>query len=97
MVIGINMTNARRDQNNVPTKLAVLNTDGTTVVRLKANPSSNNSMKVDDNTTGSDNGPSRALRDENMVPTLMAVSSVDGITPVVLYSDSNGNLLIDSH
>jgi hypothetical protein len=41
--------------------------------------------------------PQRALRDDNFVPTLLAVSSVDGETPVVLYTDSEGKLLIDSN
>ena len=91
------MTNAQRDDNNVPTMLAVLNTDGTSLVRVRINTSASNSLKVDDNTTGSDNGPSRSLRDENFVTSMMAVSSVDGVTPVVLYTDSDGKLLIDSN
>ena len=91
------MTNAQRDSNNVPTLIGVLNSDGNTIVRVKVNVSSNNSLKVDNASTGSDNGPTRALRDENMVPTLIAVSSVDGITPVAVYTDVNGNLLIDSN
>lgn len=88
------MSNAKRDGNNVVTSLAVLNTDGTTVSIVKANVTTH-SLSVDNNTTGSDNGPTRALRDENFVPTLLAVSSVDGTTHVPLYVDSNGKLLID--
>lgn len=91
------MANAKRDQNNVPTLTGVLSTDGASIVRVKANPSSNNSLKISDASTGSDNGPDVALRDENFVPTLLAVSSVDGVTPVVVYTDSNGNLLVDSN
>ena len=79
--------NAQRDENNVPTIIGVLNTDGSTIVPIKA----------DDNTTGSDNGPNRALHDDNFVPTILAVSSVDGVTPVAVYTDSSGNLLIDSN
>ena len=90
------MANAQRDENNVPTMLGVLNSDGVTVTPVQVNPA-NHALKVDDNTTGSDLGPSRALRDENFVPTKIVVSSVDGITPVVLYADSNGKLLIDSN
>jgi hypothetical protein len=90
------MTNAKRDQNNVPTLLGVLDTDGTTVTPVKANVASS-SLKVDNASTGSDNGPTRALRDDNFVPTLIALSSVDGVTPVAVYTDSNGNLLIDSN
>lgn len=90
------MTNAQRDENNVPTIIAVLNTDGATIVPIRSNPITQG-LKVDDNTTGTDNGPNRALRDDNFVPTLLAVSSVDGVTPVAVYTDSNGNLLIDSN
>ena len=88
--------NAQRDENNVPTIIGVLNTDGSTIVPIKADPVTN-ALKIDDNTTGSDNGPNRALHDDNFVPTILAVSSVDGVTPVAVYTDSSGNLLIDSN
>jgi len=91
------MSNAAKDQNGVSTLLGVLDTDGETLVRVKVNVSSNNSLQVDDNTTGSDNGPSISPRDDNFVPALIAVSSVDGVTPVVVYADTNGKLLIDSN
>lgn len=87
---------ASRDQNNVPTILGVLNTDGETVTAIQANPTTH-VLSVDDGTTGSDNGGTEAQRDQNFVPTLLAVSESDGSTPVVLYADSNGNLLIDSN
>ena len=90
------MANANRDTNNVPTILAVLNSDGASIQKIKLNTSTNG-VSVDDNTTGSDLGPSNALRDENFVTTLMAVSSVDGVTPVALYADSAGKLLINSN
>lgn len=90
------MTNAKRDENNTTTLIAGLNTDGVTIVRVCADPSTH-SLCVEDNTTGNDYGPSIAKRDENFVPVLLAVSSVDGVTPVVVYADSNGNLLIDSN
>lgn len=90
------MANAPRDNNNVPVLLGTLNSDGETTIAVKAD-SSLHALMVDDNTTGSDNGPSAAPRDQNFIPALMAVSSVDGVTPVVVYADSNGNLLIDSH
>lgn len=85
---------AKRDQNNVPTILGVLNTDGETVVGVKINPTTH-ALAVDNNTTGSDNGPTQALRDENFIPTMLAVSSSDGETLVPLYVDTNGKLLID--
>lgn len=91
------MSNAKKDENGVSTLLGVLDSDGQTLVRVKVNESSNNALKVDDGTTGSDNGPDIAPRDENFVPALIALSSVDGVTPVVVYADSNGHLLIDSN
>lgn len=89
------MANASRDGNHVPTLIAS-GTDGASIVRVKVNPT-NNSMEVDNNTTGSDNGPSNALRDQNSVPVILAVSSVDGFTPVAVYADATGKLLIDSN
>jgi len=89
-----NMANAKRDNNNVPTMLGVLNSDGTTILPVKINPATFG-LKVDNNTTGSDNGPNRALHDDNFIPTGLAVSSADGTTPIALYVDSNGKLLID--
>lgn len=88
--------NASRDENNITALIATLGTDGETIVRILADPSTH-ALEVDDDTTGLDNGPVDALRDENNVPVLMAVSSVDGVTPVAVYVDSNGNLLIDSN
>lgn len=90
------MTYTYRDQNHIPTMLAVLQTDGATLKPVQINPA-NFSLKVDDDTTGTDQGPAIADEDENFVPTLMAVSSVDGVTPVVLYTDINSKLLIDSN
>ena len=76
------MANAARDENNVPTLTAILDSDGETITRVTVDPSTH-VLSVDDDTTGSDNGPGdRALRDENFVTTLIGVSSVDGVTPV---------------
>ncbi len=90
------MANAKRDPNRVTTLTALLETDGTTIMNLGAEPTTHTLM-VDDNTTGSDNGPTpeRALRDENYVTTIYAVSSADGETPVALYANADGELLID--
>ncbi len=87
--------NAYRDENNVPTLLATLSTDGVTTVRIQAN-ASNNSLKVSDGSTGSDHGRTPAIRDQNNIPVLIATSSTDGVTPVEVYSDSSGNLLIQT-
>lgn len=89
------MANAAKDQNGVNTLTCALSTNGTTIVRVKVDPV-NHGIEFEDNTTGTNHGPSNALRDQNMVPTLLAVSSVDGITPVVVYANSSGQLLIDS-
>ena len=90
------MANASRDQNGVPTLLAVLNTDGQSVVPVGV-VSASHTLFVTNGTTGTDNGPGdRAVRDENSVTTMIGVSSVDGVTPVAVYADADGNLLIDS-
>ena len=89
------MANAVIDGNRIPTLTAALNTDGTTVVCVKAN-ATNSSLKVSDGTTGTDHGTTNAQRDGNHKPVLMAVSSADGVTPVEVYADSSGNLLIQS-
>jgi len=89
------MANAKRDANNIPTLIAVLDSNGTTITRVTVNPT-NNSLSVTDAATGTDYGPTRALKDENGVSTLMGVSSADGVTPVAIYVDSSGNLLVQS-
>lgn len=89
------MSNASRDNNFVPTKLAVLNTDGATIVPLRVNPTTH-ALNVSDGTTGVDHGPKNALHDQNFVPTLIGVSNLDFKTPVVAYADINGNLLTKS-
>ncbi len=89
------MANASKDANFTNSFTTALNTDGTTIVKVQADPSTH-FLKINDGTIGSDFGPANALHDANNVPTVMAVSSVDGVTPVVLYSDSSGKLLIQS-
>lgn len=89
------MANAQHDQNHVPTLTAVLNTDGTTIVPVRANPA-NNRIRVSDGVAGSNNGLTNAKHDGNFVPTATAVSSADGTTIVTLYADSSGNLLMKS-
>lgn len=89
------MTNAYRDENNVPTLIAALNTDGLTIKRVCANATTHK-LCVSDGVTGTDHGRSNAVRDENNVPVLLAVRSDDGVTPIEVYADSSGNLLIQS-
>ncbi len=90
------MTDAYRDQNHVPVKLAVSNTDSSTTLPLQADPT-NHMLSTDDGVTGSPVVYTEAIRDSNHVPVMMAVSSVDGVTPVPLVIDSvTGKLLIQS-
>ena len=88
------MAEAVRDQNRIPTILAVLETDGVTPVLIKA--SVDGKLNVTDGADGIDNGPLTAERDQNHVTTMLAVSSVDGVTPVALRADALGRLLVQS-
>ncbi len=85
----------KRDQNRVTVIFGALDSDGSTPTMVEADPSSHFIM-TEDNTTGSDLGPTNDIRDQNFATGLMAVSEADGITPVVLYVNSDGELLIDS-
>lgn len=89
------MTDTKRDNNNVPTMVAILNSDGSTLVPIKATASSH-VIDVSNGSGGSDNGPSvaRGLRDGNYETTLLAQDSNGNLVP--LYADSNGALLIKS-
>ena len=89
------MAVAKKDDNLINTMTGVLNTNGTTITRIKIDPTSH-VLDVSDGTSGSDLGADNAVRDDNFVPVLIAVSETDGSTPVQLYIDSNGKLLIDS-
>lgn len=90
------MSNALRDQNFVPSKLAVLNTDtvqGTTKVCLKINPS-NNGLKVNSVATISFTMVPIDAKDENYVNCWL-FQGLDGLTyPAVATVD--GELLIES-
>lgn len=92
------MSNAKKDQNGRNTITALSNAD-LSVVQIQANPS-NNGLKVDDNTTGSDIGNNNGVAqiDENNVSTLTALSSDEDGTIINLYADPlTGKLLIDSN
>lgn len=89
------MSNAARDGNYVTTIIAALNTNGTTVTRVKADAVTH-ALQTNDGITGSDHGPVDDLRDENYARCWMAVSSTDGKTPVVCYADASGKLLVKS-
>jgi len=90
------MANAKRDGNYKPTLIALLESDGATIIPIEVEPVYH-TLAIDDNTTGSDNGPTpeRAIRDGNYVTTLIGLSSADGVTPVAVYATADGKLLID--
>ncbi len=90
------MSNAPIDQNGSRGILATLNTDGKTPTKVKADPSTH-ALKVLDASTGSDNGGDRGTKDENNTTGWFAASSADGVTPVAIYTDVDGNLLVDSN
>lgn len=89
--------NAIRDQNHIPAKLAVLNTDtvqGTNKVRIALDENNSNSMKVSDSATISFTMQPIDAQDENYVDCLMFTGS-DGLTyPWVATAD--GEVLISS-
>jgi len=88
------MTNAQRDNNQIPTLLATDKDDGITPVAVKAEPTSHQ-MACSNGTLGSDIGNENASHDENSVPSMVAVSSDDGETPVPIYADSaTGAILV---
>lgn len=91
------MTEAKRDNNQVPTILATSSSDGITPEPVCADPTSDNAICAEDGTSGSDLSGDNAARDENSVPVLMAVSSADGVTPVPVYiNPATKKLLIKS-
>ena len=89
------MAETSRDNNKVGTMMGVLNTDGTTPTRIKANPTSH-ALDINDGTSGADIGPDDASRDNSGMTTLMVVSNTDGVTPVLIFIDSNGKILVKS-
>ena len=89
------MANAKFDQNNKPTILGLLQSDGVTPTLIKVNPS-NNSLKVVNGTTGTASTRTNAGIDDNGIPTWCRVSSVDGKTLIPIAVDSSGNLLIQT-
>lgn len=90
------MTNAKKDNNNIPVILAASSADGSTPVPIKINPTTHG-ISVDDAGTGSDLSGDNASRDDNGVTIMMGVSSADGVTPCPIYADlSNGKLFIKS-
>jgi len=87
------MAEIKKDDNQVPTMSGVLNTDGTTVTRVKVDPSTH-VLQISDGTTGSDLGNDLAVRDNNGETVATATDANGNIIP--LYVDSSGNLLVQS-
>lgn len=90
------MSNAVRDQNFVPGKMAVLNTDtvqGTNKVRI-AIEESTGSMRVTDSATISFTMVSIDERDENYVDCMLFVGQDGLVYPWV--ANSSGEVLVDN-
>jgi hypothetical protein len=81
------MTDAKFDNNKIPVLLLLDLNDGSTPIRMKADPTNHQTI-VSDGAGGSDHGGTRALRDNNDVPVAIAVSNSDGVTPVAIYGNS---------
>jgi len=90
------VSNAPRDNNQIPTILGTSNADGKTPVPIYVD-AADHSMCVEDAATGSDLSDDDADRDDNGIPVMMAVSSADGKTPCAVYVNAaNNKLLIQS-
>ena len=92
------MSNAPRDNNGRPAIICASSADGKTIVQIKANPIGHG-LKVDNNTTGSDNGNNSgiAIEDENQVNVWIALASDGSGTLVEVYGDAaTGKVLVNS-
>jgi len=89
------MQNAAIDGNSKQTILARLKTDGATLTRVTANPSTG-AMDVTGDTSGAVTPESYTATDENGRTSWLAVSEYDSKVLVALQCDSHGNLLIKS-
>ena len=87
------MTNAKRDQNHVTTKLGVLCTDGVTLIPIALD--SNQNVKVDTVSTISFDPATVDLRDENLVTAWMGVRSDDTSVVCPIYVNADGAILVD--
>jgi len=88
------MTDAKRDNNQVPVMLGVSNADGKTPTPIKIDPTSH-TILMENGSSGTDLGGDDAARDNNQVPVMLAVSEDDGETPVPLYiNPATGALLV---
>ena len=88
------MSNAKHDNNDRPTVIGTLQSDGLTIVRMKVNPAGG--IKISDGTSGTNLATNLAQIDGNGVSAWTGVSSVDGVTIVPIAFDSSGNMLTQS-
>lgn len=89
------MTIAIRDENRIPTMIALSSANGVDIVPIKVNPVSHSTV-VDAGGAGVDYSEDVASRDENYIPVAMGVSALDGVTPTAIYASPEGALLIHS-
>lgn len=87
------MTEAIRDDNQIPVFQGVLNTDGVTPTSPQIDPTTHVLSSMD-GSSGSDLGNDIAVRDNNGNTVSCATDTNGAIIP--LYVDSSGNLLIKS-
>lgn len=85
--------NAALDQSSKQTITARLKTDGITVIRITADPSTH-AMSTTNTTSGAVSPKHSAATDENGRTTWFAVSENDSTQLVALQCDSAGNLLV---
>lgn len=90
------MSNAPLDENSRPAITCASKNDGTTIVPIKADPTTHAIMLVD-GTGQTDNGNNNgnAMLDENSRPVWTALSSANDGSIVEVYGDgSSGSILI---
>ncbi len=83
------MSNANKDDNNVPTLIAPLKSNPTLIKRILGESGKMRIIESSITTTF----PTNAPKDDNDVSCLVITSEADG-TPMVAASDSNGKLLV---
>lgn len=87
--------NAAIDINGKGTLTARLNTNGLTIMRVKATASGH--LLINDGVTGTPTGNNFAATDDNERVSMFAVSSSDPTVLITLLTDSSGALLVDSN
>lgn len=95
------MTNAKRDENHVKSKLGVLFSDGVTLVPIQINSTNggvsiNESDTVDSSILALYEGGKAIPRDENDVPAWSAQSNTDSSVVYPIFVDADGAILVDS-